>query len=299
MGVGGVGGVGGAAAIGLSFVILTLTGAAAAQAEPPRSGGGELPPGPCVSNQPEAGAPIRVPLGPADFGQVPEACTATSVTLQGRLGVLIASDDFYGSAYAGGAVRARVALPNGMWISLWAPGIEYRFVANATVDTDSIDVSAASLGWHVPLRIGDRRQIAPYLRVLLPTETVFQRATRTGVEHGIAGTWKLHDRLDLVGGYALPLLLTVNGSTTLSLFTPTVAADLVLHPFRAFTIAAGVAVRVVPADAEPFESFDPRASLRFYPWRGALIDLGGVFPLFGRDRTNAAASVALGWVTSP
>ena len=35
----------------------------------------------------------------------------------------------------------------------------------------------------------------------------------------------------------------------------------------------GLALRVVPIDPEPLESIDPRASLRLYPWRGALVDL--------------------------
>ena len=44
---------------------------------------------------------MRVPLGPADFGVVPEACPGTSLSLQARSGLLIASDDFYGSLTAG------------------------------------------------------------------------------------------------------------------------------------------------------------------------------------------------------
>jgi hypothetical protein len=254
-----------------------------------------IQPSACTS-EPEAGVPVRIPVGgPADFGVLPEACAATSLALHGRAAILVAEPDYYGSLYAAAALRARVALPGGPWLSLWAPGPEYRFVANATVEGDSGDLSAGTLGLHVPLAATPALVISPYVRLLIPTETVFARATRSGFEHGVSAVTRLGGRAELIGGWAMPILLTHGGARVETTFMPTFSADLVLTPWRALAVAVGLALRVVPIDPEPLESIDPRASLRLYPWRGALVDLSGALPLAGRDRTGVAVALAIGW----
>lgn len=250
----------------------------------------------CAAPGPEAGAPVRAALGPADFGAVPEACGRYELSLRGHLGLLIAEDDFYGNVAAGGALRGRILLPGGSWVSATQPGVVYRFVANATVEAESVDISAATLGWHQPLAIGDALQIAPYARVLLPTETVLENAARYGLEQGIGFVASLHEMVELTGGYSLPLLLTSTAGRTASLLMPLVALDLGFRPWRWLEVLGGGALRLVPTDPEPFESFDARASLRFYPHDGLLIDLAAAFPVGGRDRTLAGAGLALGWV---
>jgi hypothetical protein len=246
---------------------------------------GEARAEPCDAAGPEAGAPVRAPGIVADFGAVPEACGRYELSGRAGLGVLIATEDFYGTATIGGALRGRLLLPHGGWLSAATPGVVWRFAANATVEADSVDISAATLGYHEPVRLGPL-QLAPYARVLLPNETVLQNAARYGLEHGVAFVASLHELVELTGGYALPLLLTSNPG----------AVDLGFRPWRWVEVMGGGAVRLVPADEEPFESFDARAALRFYPWRGLLIDLGGAFPLGGRDRTLASAGLALGWL---
>ena len=251
---------------------------------------------PCESKLPEAGAPIRAPYGPADFGTVPEACAATAAALRGRMGILIAEEDYYGGVVAGGALRARFELPGGSWMSAQLPGVEYRLAVNATVEAESLDMSASSLGWHQPLRVSERFQVAPYVRAMLPTETVFENATRYGFEHGTAFVFNAHPMFEVMGGYSVPLLLTYNNGTTHSIYTPTLAIDAGFRPWSWFELAAGASVRITPPDAEPFESFDPRVALRFYPWRGLYIDTSAAFPLGGRDRTDAAIGLSLGWI---
>jgi len=250
---------------------------------------------PCASEQAEAGVPIRAPLGPSDFGLLPEACGASEVTLGGRLGLLIAKDDYYGLVQAGGALRGRLLLPGGSWLSASLPGFDYRYAANATVTVGRADLSASTLGWHLPLAPLPWFQIAPYVRVLLPTETVLQHATRYGFEHGISVVANLSPYFELLGGYAVPLLLTTSGAATLPLLMPTVSVDRGVRPWDWFDLVAGVSLRVVPGDAEPLEGFDPRVGLRFYPWQGMLADLSGTFPLFGRDRTLAGVGLTLGY----
>lgn len=252
--------------------------------------------GPCDSPLPEAGVPIRTPHGPADFGTVPEACPATAAALRGRLGLLIAEEDYYGGVETGGGLRARFELPGGSWMSVLLPGIEYRFAVNATVEADSLDMSASTVAWHLPLPLSDRLQLAPYLRAMLPTETVLQNGTRYGFEHGVAGVVNLHPMFELMGGYAVPLLLTYNHGTTHSVLTPAVTLDGGFRPWSWFELAAGASVRITPPDEEPFESFNPRVALRFYPWRGLAIGAAGAFPLGGRDRTDAVVGLSIGWI---
>jgi hypothetical protein len=253
---------------------------------------------PCTSDQPEAGAPVRVPLGPANFGVVPEACGVHELSLRGRMGVLIAEDDFYGQLNLGADLMGRFVLPGGSWISAQLPGFEYRFVANATVEAESTGTSASTLGWHVPIQWTDSVQLAPYFRTMLPSESVFVHAHRYGFEQGIAFVSNIMPWFEVMGGYAMPLLLTTNFGTTKPLLMPTLSVDAGFRPWSWFEGVVGLSTRIVPADDEPFESADPRVALRFYPWGRMLIDVFGAFPLLGRDRTNVAVGLTLGLLLS-
>jgi hypothetical protein len=252
--------------------------------------------GPCDGEQPEAGAPVRVPHGPAYFGVLPEACAATSVSANAQLGLLIAEADYYGQLHVAGGLRGRLELPGGSWLSAELPGPDYWYLVNATVEADRLSLAAMTVGWHLPIRVAEPFQIAPYVRALLPTETIFENATRYGFEHGVAAVAKLHSMLELMGGYAVPLLLTDNHGTTHSVLMPSVVADVGFRPWDWVELAAGAALRVVPPDEEPFESFDVRAAIRVYPWAGSFLDLAAAFPLGGRDRSLVAAGVSLGWI---
>lgn len=250
----------------------------------------------CTSQQPEAGVPIRLLIGPAALGTVPEACAANEVALQSWGAVLIAANEFYGSLDAGGAPVGRFVLPGGSWVSVFLPGFEYRFVANASIEAEAKSLSGSSLGWHVPLSVSRRVQIAPFARVLFPSETVYHRATRFGFDEGIAAVWRIRPFLELTGGYSMPVLLTVNRPTVYSVLLPTAAADLAFEPWRFFAVVAGASIRLRSGDTPPFESFDPRAALRFYPFRGSRIELAAAAPLFGRDRTDLLAAISMGYV---
>jgi hypothetical protein len=250
---------------------------------------------PCTAEQPEAGVPVRIATGPADFGMLPEACAATAVSLSGRMGILIAEEDFYGSLLVAGALRARIELPGGSWLSTSLPGPEYRFVANATLEADSVDLSASTLGYHVPIVVG-RLQLAPYFRFMLPSETVFQHARRLGLEHGVSMVAPAGKYLEMIAGYGLPLYLTVQPGGTEAAYLPTVSFDVAARPVRWFVGALGISVRVFPEEEESFESLDPRAALRFYPTHGLLIEATGAVPVLGRDRTDGLVSLAIGWI---
>lgn len=244
---------------------------------------------PCDDPRPGVGTPARVPLfGPADFGTSQEACARTRVALESRGALLVAERDFYGTLLAGTQVRATVALSRGTWLSVVMPGIEYRFVANATVEAERASLGAGALGLHVPVAENGSFRLVTFGRVLLPTETVYTNATRQGLEHGLTGLLRANGWLEVVGTLAFPTtFVTTNGRVTLGA-SPVLAVDAVARPARAFGIAAGFGLR-------PLDSFDPRVQLRLYPFRNAFVALGGTFPMLGRDRTTAGVGLSLGW----
>lgn len=250
--------------------------------------------GACSGRQPEVGIPLRIPLGPADFGAVPAACPANEALLQGWGAILIATQDFYGSAFAGAAPQLRVKV-GGPWISLHAPGVQYGYVANATVTADSWEMSAGSLGLHVPLAAGRRLTVAPFVRVLLPTETIYQRATRLGIDHGVAAVWRAHRMFELVGGVSFPLLLTVNRPSVYTVQIQSASVDASFEPWRFLAVVGGFGIRLRAGSSSPLESVDPRVGLRLYPYSGTLVELASAFPILGADRTDLLASLSLGW----
>jgi hypothetical protein len=248
------------------------------------------------SERPAArGTPVRVPLGPGDLGVLPEACEATEASIESHAAMLVATSDLYGNLQAGVGLRGRLVVAERTWISLWAPSLEYRYVANATVDASRASMGGSVVGAHHRLPISERVSVAPFARLLLPTETGFERASRWGGEHGIAATAQLRERVEIAFGYTFTLVSVVNGGSALSVLGESASADVVYRPWRAFAIAGGAALRFALADVRPFESFDPRLAFRFYPLRGLFIVLGGALPLWGRDRTDVGLALSIGY----
>lgn len=239
--------------------------------------------------------PVRVPLAPADLGVLPEACEATEASLETHAAALVATSDLYGSLQAGVGLRGRLVVAERTWLSLWAPSLEYRFVANASVEADRASLGGGAVGAHHRLPLTERLSLAPFVRVLLPTETAYERASRWGGEHGISAQHHLTERLELYGGYAFSLTTVWNGGRGLSLLTESIAAGVVLRPWRVFGVAAGAALRFALGDERPFESFDPQLGVRFYPYRGWFVALNAALPLAGRDRTDLGLALAVGW----
>jgi len=251
---------------------------------------------PCHSAQPEAGAPARVGLGPAGFGSIPEACPATEASLQGSGSLLVAMDDFYGWVDTGLAPRARLRLSERAWFSAWLPGLEYRYCANATIEASSTGLSAASVGVHHGFLLGRSMGVAPFVRVLVPLESGYLNATRYGFDHGVSAVAELGSSVEAVGGVSFPALLTRNGHTLHTSYSPMLDAEAVLKPFQALSLLVGAGLRLRSGDDSGFDGFDPRAGLRLYPFGGMRIELGAAFPLGGRDRTDVVGGLNLGWI---
>ena len=251
---------------------------------------------PCDAKVPEAGVPARVALGPAGLGAVPEACGANDISLQGFASALIATEEFYGGLDAGLTLRARFELGPRHWLSLWIPGLEYRFVANATIEAESVGMGAGAAGYHYALPLGKAAQLAPFVRLMLPTESVYQNAVRYGFDHGVAGIWRATGWLELVGGFDFAALVTVGSGAYHVSYQPNLSAEAVAAPVGFLAVAAGAGLRFRGGDDAAFESFDPRIALRIYPYRGLRVEAAAMLPLGGADRTDLVLGVNLGWI---
>lgn len=251
---------------------------------------------PCQARLPESGAPARVSFGPGGLGSVPEACPVTDSALQGFASALLAFDDFYGWLDAGVAPRFRRRVGESGWLSLWFPPLQYRFSANATIEASSLGLGDAALGYHHALFLGERVAVAPYARALYPLDSSYRHATRYGFEHGVATSVQLAPRLELVGGVAFPAFFVQNGACVHASFIPSFEAQAVWSPLRWFGAVLGAGVRFRSGDDTGFESFDPRAALRFYPAGGLRIELAAASPLWGADRTDLLLGLNIGWV---
>lgn len=224
---------------------------------------------------------------------LPEACGANEVTFFARGSLALDLDDFYGAIDGAVGVRGRVALSRRVWISFGLPALEARFAANATVEAASFDLGAGTLAAHMALDVGARLRVAPYFRLLVPTETTFTTGTRMGYEVGAAVAGRVARRLEIVGGALAASSFVVLDDRQRSVVSLAVVADVVWHTARWLTLVLGAAVRAVPADPEPLEAVEPRAEARLHLGRWA-ITLGGEVPLAGRDRTDARIVASVG-----
>jgi hypothetical protein len=252
--------------------------------------------GPCSHRQPEAGVTLRTGMGPGDLGVIPEACPATALSADVATALALDVENYYGAVRVSPALRSRIGLPRGPWISIRIPGVDWRLVANASLQPRQVDLGAGSVGAHFPIRAHERLVIGPWARIMMPSETVFSIATRTGWEVGTAFAFDPHPVVELAGGVAFPLFVTFIGAQAELSLAPSALLALNVRPARWVTLAVGAGLRMVARPDAPVEGFDPQAALRFYPWRGLLLELSGAAPVAGRDRTDAAGMFSVGWI---
>lgn len=239
------------------------------------------------------GIPVRVPLAPADLGVLPEACERTEASFEARTAILVANDDLYGSVDLGAGLRGRLVIAERTWLSLWTPSLQYRYVANATVTADRVSLGGGALGIHRRLVLGNVA-VAPFVRMLLPTETGFDRATRWGFDLGMAVTAPLGERLEIVGGYSMTYLATASGGGALQLLSASASTDVLWHRWDWLAFGGGLGARLALADRRPFESLDPRIAVRLTPSASFFANVSAALPLFGRDRTDVGIGLSVG-----
>ncbi len=270
---------------GCVWLLASALAALPAQAEPD----------PCsVGSDP--GAPIRVGVGPAGLGALPEACPATDVGLSGSGQLLVATEDFYGWVEAGAAPRLRRQVSRSDWFTLWLPALTYRFSANATVEASASGLGPGSLGYHRALPSLRGLRVAPFVQLLLPTDFGYRYATRYALAHGFSVVYAVRSRLELLGGVSLPFYVVTGGTGSLGYFEPNAALDASFALAPWFSALAGLGLRVRSGHLGGVSALDPRVSLRFFMLRHLRVELAGSFPVAGEDRTDASAALNAAWL---
>ncbi len=243
----------------------------------------------------EQGAPTRISIGPGDFGQMPEAVAQSRIIASTRLGILADTTSLFGTISAEAQLRATYRLIGRLWLSAGLSVFELRNVINASVSPTAVGLGPLTTGVHVVVFRTARTSIAPYARILWPTSTAYQFARPFGIEVGVASLYEVHRMLSLIGGISLPLSLTGLSARIQSTFTPTIGAELALHPWKWFDLLGGVEARFGVDRAGALEYLAPKFALRFYPVSGLIFELRGMLPMAGLERSDYVFGGGLGW----
>ena len=251
---------------------------------------------PCRTRLLELGAPSRLVFGPGSLGSVPETCPSTETGVQAFGSALVAVQDFYGYVNGGLGANLRYAFSDRDWMSLQFVPFEYRFSANATIEASKSGMGAGALGYHRQFTLSRTLLISPYVRVLIPTESVYENSVRYGFDHGISLAALLTKRLVLTGGFSYPSYFVVNGTRFFAYSIPNVSVDsvLMINPWLSVLLGAGARFRTGQQTA--FESFDPRFAIRSCLLGGLRMELGAATPLGGADRTDVVGVLDVAWV---
>ena len=238
------------------------------------------------------GAPIALTLGPADFGATPPTCASTGVALEGRGTALIDTPDFYGALTAEAVLTGSFALGEETWVSGAVNALRYRYVQNASIVGTHLGLGPTTVGLHRVVARGERWRVAPYARLLLPTETGRSFSVLLGAEPGVAASFAPVSGLSLGGGLSLPVTVAVLGARTLWRLAPRASLDAAYAPWRWLEVAAGAELRLAPEGGLDFMA--PKVAVRLYPWRTLHVQLAGMMSLVGLERTDFRASLGVG-----
>ncbi|HEY2899016.1 MAG TPA: hypothetical protein VGL59_00460 [Polyangia bacterium] len=246
---------------------------------------------------PRGTGPLPAGDGPADFGQVPEACPGLDVLARLRSTLLVASDypDYYGNVMASTMVRLRYPLTARTWMSVGLDVVTFRYVANAVVRSHAFDVGPPTVGVFRDVGHVGPGALALYARLLLPLDTARTNGVLLGGEAGVSYWRPLRSRFAVQVGVAAPVPVTVIDGQAHGAFRP---AGVVEASWRAGRVAALIIGATGHLEATPdpgLLSLAARAGLRLALARGINAALIGEIPFAGSDRTNAIASLFVGW----
>jgi hypothetical protein len=247
-------------------------------------------------DRPESGAPTRLTLGPGELGEQPESIPATRLLGQAKATLLIDTPNLFGSIGVFARVHGSYVVHEKVWLSLGIEALEMRDVINASVTQTQLALGPMTTGVHVSALRTKSFSLAPYLRVMWPTSTAYQYARGWGLEVGMSESYEIHPMLSWLAGLMLPLQLTGLGGRTLAVFQPTLATELALHPKRWVDLLVGIELKFGTDPAGAVQYFAPKAAFRFYPVGGFLVELKGMLPVLGVERTHYVFALGLGWI---
>jgi hypothetical protein len=259
-------------------------------------------PWPCPDSEslrldPRGVGPLPSGTGPADFGQIPEACPALDVLGRLRTTLLVASGgpDYYGNLSASSWLRLRYPLNPRTWMSVSVDVVTFRFVANAVVRSHAFDVGPPTVGLYRAVPTAGRGALAIYGRLLLPLDSERDNGIELGAEAGASYWLPWRPRLGLQAGLAVPLPVDVTGGQAHAALRPAGLVEAVWRAGTNVALQAGLSGRVEVTPDPGTVAIAARAAARFALRHGLLLAVAAEAPFWGRDRTDLVASLFLGW----
>ncbi|MCC6809819.1 MAG: hypothetical protein IT381_20485 [Deltaproteobacteria bacterium] len=249
-----------------------------------------------ADDRPEVGAPTRLSLGLGELGEQPEAVPASRVLASAKAALLVDRPDFFGTIAISARIRGSYVLAETLWLSFGIEAFEMRNVINASVVQTQYALGPMTTGVHWNVLRTPSFSLSPYLRILWPTSTAYTFARPFGLELGASASYEIHRMLSWISGLMLPLELVGLGARMHARFFPTLATELAFHPARWFDLLAGIEIKFGTDPSAGVEYFAPKAALRFYPAKGFVFDIKGMFPMLGLERNDYVLSGSIGWV---
>jgi hypothetical protein len=257
---------------------------------------------PCPDNEalrldPGGVGPLPSSTGPADFGQVPEACPGWDLLERLRITLLVASGgpDYYGNLAVGSLLRVRFPLAQHTWMSVGVDVVTFRFVANAVVRSHAFDVGPPTLGLYRAVPTAGRGALAVYGRLLLPLDTARDNGVEVGAETGVSYWLPWRPRLTLQAGVAVPLPVDIIAGQVHAALRPGGLVEAVWRAGSAVSLTAGLSARVQVAPDPGLLALAGRGAARFALRHGLMLAIVAEAPFWGSDRTDLVASFFLGW----
>ncbi len=241
--------------------------------------------------------PLPAGDGPADFGQVPEACPGPDVLGRLRGTLLLASTypDYYGNLTGAATVRVRYPLTPRTWMSVGLDVLTFRYVANAVVRSHAFDVGPPTVGLYRDVGRGGPGALALYARVLLPVDTARENGVALGGEVGASAWRPLRSRFAVQGGLALPVPVYLVDGQAHGALRPGAVLEGTWRAGSAVGLSLGLTGRAEATPDAALLAVAVRAGLRLALAHGIMGALVAEAPFAGDDRTNAVVSLFVGW----
>jgi hypothetical protein len=240
-----------------------------------------------------AEGPVVVGLYDADWGTGRRACLRSELAIAERLGATIDTKDFYGGVRADTIIAGSVRLRPRLELLGALELVRYEFAQNASLKASALGLGQLTLGLQ-GLALETRRwALSAYGRVLVPTASTTPSVQTTGVEVGVAASFRPHRKVEvhghLAGDFTVGLSAgppDVRGGTALLLgvsYTPATWFGLTID------------LQAVLGHRAALDALLPQLALRFRLWRALGLELAGTAPVAGADRRLALATLRLGW----
>lgn len=240
--------------------------------------------------------PVRLSIGPADLGQLPELQPGSRLLFTQKFGALVATSDLFGTVLLETQLRGTAILTERFWLDLVVPLIEYRQVINASLTASRLSFGNVSATANYLLHENTRERITFFGRVFLPTSTAFRQSQLFGFEVGLASGVAVRPWLNFMGGIHLPMKFTVLGGRILAQALPMISTDFDFDICRGFSVVAGAELRIGVSTQVTLEHIAPKLALRFYPIASWLVELKGLYVLTGAERQTINAALTTGLV---